>query len=173
MPLRPPRKCITGSAPAACWGIPPSAGWRAKWKAVLAGAAARERPASRLPHQPRPGLQQPARGPRRSTLGEHRAVRSRGSAWRWWACRRAMRSACAWRSSAPKSVPVFFEIDEPPDSKAVMECHLAVVYVRPEMGRGAVARSRAGNPFCRWCSWAAATICFRSTRRCNRWPANS
>jgi DNA-binding response OmpR family regulator len=33
-----------------------------------------------------------------------------------------------------QSVPVFFEITEPPDSKAVVECHLAVVYVRPEIG---------------------------------------
>jgi DNA-binding response OmpR family regulator len=32
------------------------------------------------------------------------------------------------------SVPVFFEAAEPPDSKAVLECHLAVVHVRPEMG---------------------------------------
>jgi len=32
------------------------------------------------------------------------------------------------------SVPVFFEATEPPDSKAVLECHLAVVNVRPEMG---------------------------------------
>jgi DNA-binding response OmpR family regulator len=31
-----------------------------------------------------------------------------------------------------EAVPAFFEIAEPPDSKAVMECHLAVVYVRPE-----------------------------------------
>jgi DNA-binding response OmpR family regulator len=31
-----------------------------------------------------------------------------------------------------EAVPVFFEIAEPPDSKAVMECHLAVVHVRPE-----------------------------------------
>jgi DNA-binding response OmpR family regulator len=33
-----------------------------------------------------------------------------------------------------QSVPVFFELSEPPDSKAVMECHLAVVHVRPEIG---------------------------------------
>jgi CheY-like chemotaxis protein len=33
------------------------------------------------------------------------------------------------------SVPVFFEASEPPDSPAVLECHLAVVHVRPEMGR--------------------------------------
>jgi two-component system cell cycle response regulator DivK len=33
------------------------------------------------------------------------------------------------------SVPVFFEASEPPDSKAVLECHLAVVHVRPEMGQ--------------------------------------
>jgi DNA-binding response OmpR family regulator len=33
------------------------------------------------------------------------------------------------------SVPVFFELTEPPDSKAVLECHLAVVNVRPEMGQ--------------------------------------
>ena len=33
-----------------------------------------------------------------------------------------------------QSVPVFFEITEPPDSKAVLECHLAVVFIRPEMG---------------------------------------
>jgi DNA-binding response OmpR family regulator len=32
-----------------------------------------------------------------------------------------------------QSVPVFFELTEPPDSKAVMECHLAVVHVRPEI----------------------------------------
>jgi DNA-binding response OmpR family regulator len=32
------------------------------------------------------------------------------------------------------SVPVFFEATEPPGSKAVLECHLAVVNVRPEMG---------------------------------------
>jgi DNA-binding response OmpR family regulator len=32
------------------------------------------------------------------------------------------------------SVPVFFEATEPPNSKAVLECHLAVVNVRPEMG---------------------------------------
>jgi DNA-binding response OmpR family regulator len=32
------------------------------------------------------------------------------------------------------SVPVFFEATEPPDSRAVLECHLAVVNVRPEMG---------------------------------------
>jgi two-component system cell cycle response regulator DivK len=32
------------------------------------------------------------------------------------------------------SIPVFFEASEPPDSKAVLECHLAVVNVRPEMG---------------------------------------
>jgi DNA-binding response OmpR family regulator len=32
------------------------------------------------------------------------------------------------------SVPVFFEANEPPNSKAVLECHLAVVNVRPEMG---------------------------------------
>ncbi|HEX3748872.1 MAG TPA: response regulator [Bryobacteraceae bacterium] len=32
------------------------------------------------------------------------------------------------------SVPVFFEATEAPDSKAVLECHLAVVNVRPEMG---------------------------------------
>ena len=32
------------------------------------------------------------------------------------------------------SVPVFFEASEPPDSPAVLECHLAVVNVRPEMG---------------------------------------
>jgi DNA-binding response OmpR family regulator len=33
------------------------------------------------------------------------------------------------------SVPVFFECTEPPNSKAVLECHLAVVNVRPEMGQ--------------------------------------
>ena len=33
------------------------------------------------------------------------------------------------------SVPVFFEASEPPDSRAVLECHLAVVNVRPEMGQ--------------------------------------
>jgi CheY-like chemotaxis protein len=33
------------------------------------------------------------------------------------------------------SVPVFFEATEPPDSKAVLECHLAVVHVRPDLGR--------------------------------------
>jgi two-component system cell cycle response regulator DivK len=33
-----------------------------------------------------------------------------------------------------QSVPVFFEANEPPSSKAVLECHLAVVHVRPEMG---------------------------------------
>jgi DNA-binding response OmpR family regulator len=33
------------------------------------------------------------------------------------------------------SVPVFFEASEPPNSKAVMECHLAVVNVRPEVGQ--------------------------------------
>jgi two-component system cell cycle response regulator DivK len=33
-----------------------------------------------------------------------------------------------------QAVPVFFEATEPPASKAVLECHLAVVYVRPEMG---------------------------------------
>ena len=33
------------------------------------------------------------------------------------------------------SVPVFFELSEPPNSQAVLECHLAVIYVRPEMGR--------------------------------------
>ena len=33
-----------------------------------------------------------------------------------------------------QSVPVFFEATEPPSSKAVLECHLAVVHVRPEMG---------------------------------------
>jgi len=33
------------------------------------------------------------------------------------------------------SVPVFFEATEPPDSKAVLECHLAVVAVRPETGQ--------------------------------------
>jgi DNA-binding response OmpR family regulator len=33
------------------------------------------------------------------------------------------------------SVPVFFEATEPPDSKAVLECHLAVVSVRPEVGQ--------------------------------------
>jgi DNA-binding response OmpR family regulator len=33
------------------------------------------------------------------------------------------------------SVPVFFEASEPADSKAVLECHLAVVNVRPEMGQ--------------------------------------
>ena len=33
------------------------------------------------------------------------------------------------------SVPVFFEATEAPNSKAVLECHLAVVHVRPEMGR--------------------------------------
>jgi DNA-binding response OmpR family regulator len=32
-----------------------------------------------------------------------------------------------------QSVPVFLETTEPPDSKAVAECHLAVVYVRPEL----------------------------------------
>jgi len=32
------------------------------------------------------------------------------------------------------STPVFFEATEPPDSQAVLECHLAVVHVRPEMG---------------------------------------
>ena len=32
------------------------------------------------------------------------------------------------------STPVFFEASEPPNSKAVQECHLAVVNVRPEMG---------------------------------------
>jgi two-component system, cell cycle response regulator DivK len=32
------------------------------------------------------------------------------------------------------STPVFFEACEPADSKAVLECHLAVVNVRPEMG---------------------------------------
>jgi DNA-binding response OmpR family regulator len=32
------------------------------------------------------------------------------------------------------SIPVFFEATEPPNSKAVLECHLAVVHVRPEMG---------------------------------------
>jgi DNA-binding response OmpR family regulator len=31
------------------------------------------------------------------------------------------------------SVPVFFEASESPSSKAVLECHLAVIYVRPEM----------------------------------------
>ena len=31
------------------------------------------------------------------------------------------------------SVPVFFEVTEPPDSKAISDCHLAVVNVRPEM----------------------------------------
>jgi two-component system cell cycle response regulator DivK len=31
------------------------------------------------------------------------------------------------------SIPVFFEANEPPDSKAVLECHLAVINVRPEM----------------------------------------
>ena len=34
-----------------------------------------------------------------------------------------------------QSVPVFFETTEPPASQAVMECHLAVVYVRPETER--------------------------------------
>ena len=33
------------------------------------------------------------------------------------------------------AVPVFFEATEPPNSPAVLECHLAVVHVRPEMGR--------------------------------------
>ena len=33
-----------------------------------------------------------------------------------------------------QSTPVFFEANESPSSKAVVECHLAVVYVRPEMG---------------------------------------
>lgn len=32
-----------------------------------------------------------------------------------------------------QSVPVFFEATEPPSSKAVAECHLAVVYVRPDL----------------------------------------
>lgn len=34
-----------------------------------------------------------------------------------------------------QSVPVFFEASEPPASKAVAECHLAVVYVRPDLVR--------------------------------------
>ncbi len=33
------------------------------------------------------------------------------------------------------SVPVFFEATEPPDSKAVLACHLAVIHVRPELGQ--------------------------------------
>ena len=33
-----------------------------------------------------------------------------------------------------QSVPVFFEASEPTGSKAVLECHLAVVHVRPELG---------------------------------------
>jgi DNA-binding response OmpR family regulator len=32
------------------------------------------------------------------------------------------------------SIPVFFEATEAPDSKAILECHLAVVFVRPETG---------------------------------------
>jgi DNA-binding response OmpR family regulator len=33
------------------------------------------------------------------------------------------------------SVPVFFEANEPPNSPAVLECHLAVIDVRPETGQ--------------------------------------
>ena len=33
------------------------------------------------------------------------------------------------------SIPVFFEPGEAPDSPAVLECHLAVVHVRPELGQ--------------------------------------
>jgi len=43
------------------------------------------------------------------------------------------------------SVPVFFEVTEPPISKAVLECHLAVIHVRPEMGQPVVG-SRHGAP---------------------------
>ena len=42
------------------------------------------------------------------------------------------------------SVPVFFEATEPPNSKAVLECHLAVVNVRPEMGPTAWLEPQTG-----------------------------
>ncbi|MEI9974679.1 MAG: hypothetical protein WDO73_23100 [Ignavibacteriota bacterium] len=56
------------------------------------------------------------------------------------------------------SVPVFFDAAEPTDSKAVLECHLAVVNVRPRNGAWSMARSRQPRTCCRWFSWAIAII---------------
>jgi len=46
-----------------------------------------------------------------------------------------------------QAVPVFFEATESPSSKAVLECHLAVVHVRPEMGESKWLEPRTAYTF--------------------------